>query len=52
MKYFIINNLCTIITALVVNKIVAIYYMKIIDSYVNDIVAMLKELIRTTYVEK
>lgn len=34
MKYFIINNLCTIITALVVNKIVAIYYMKIIDSYV------------------
>lgn len=52
MKYFIINNLCTIIIVLVVNKIVAIYYMKIIDSYVNDIFAMLKELIRTTYVEK
>ena len=29
-----------------------IYYMKIIDSYVNDIFAMFKELIRTTYVEK
>lgn len=52
MKYIIASCICTVIVSAIVNKMIAIHYIQIIDSYTKDITEIIKELIRTTYFQK
>ena len=52
MKYILASCICAAIVSVITNKIIAIHYMKIIDSYTKDMIDIVKELIRTTYIQK
>lgn len=52
MKYIIASCLCSIIVSVVINRIIAIHYMRVIDSYMEDMIKMLKNSIRTTDFQK
>lgn len=44
-----VSCVCSIIISVIINRIIALHYMKVIDGYMNDIMDMIKNLIRTTY---
>lgn len=51
-QIFILCIFVAVITSLLTAKIIATYYFKIIDGYVNNMVEMSKDLLRTTYLKK
>lgn len=48
MQYIILSCLCSIVVTIITNRIVAVHYLNIIDSYKKDITEMVKELIGHT----
>lgn len=48
MQYIILSCLCSIVVTIITNRIVAVRYLNIIDSYKKDITEMVKELIGHT----
>ncbi len=48
MKCIMASCLCSVVVSIIINRIIAIYYMRVIDSYMEDMIKMLKESIRTT----
>lgn len=52
MEYILIGTVLSIIVSVISNKIIAAYYMKIIDSYTKDIIVLIKELVRGTNLQE
>ena len=48
MNCIVASCLCSVVVSIIVNRIIAIHYMKIIDSYADDVIRILKDFIRTT----